>query len=191
MKKTAFLALIIATSLFACQDSKPSNSKEATAIASIENEASPVDNILQKYRAEDSIKKENERISHSKEIPVGTENFNKIVSFIEKHGFAVDMGPNRVMSGHQFTFYDSKGNRHGLIAGRFDANGNATKLGFVGRIIVYGYRDGIKNQEHFFPYCITPEKVYCNILELDGTWPDADRVKFGYEEFLKKVLKEK
>lgn len=172
-----------------CSDSDGlKQNPEAASVASIENSTSPVDDLLVRYRKEDSLKKVNEQISHSKEIPVGNENFNALVSFIEKRGFVITGLPSNTPMGHQYTFYDSKGNRHALIADRY---GDPHSIGTVSKIVVYGYRDGIKDQDHFFPYTITPDKVYCDMLQIDGTWPDADRVKLGYEEFLKKAKAKK
>src|SRR3989344_4883125 len=97
-------------------------------------------------------------------VPVGEENFNKLVAFIEKHGsVVVEKG---VPCDHQYTFIDSRGNEHFMITVNEDKD---------------GHKDGPQ-----FEYLITEKSVVSTFLS-SGT--STDDVKFGYEEFLAKVSK--
>lgn len=128
----------------------------------------------------DSVRNRNLAETKQKEITVGSETFKKIVDYIWKYGFSITGGPHNELPGREYVFNDSAGNRHGLLAIKNEA-------GVVQSIFIYGFKDGIKDQAHFFPYVITPEKVYTDIPDVDGSWRDADIVKAGYEQFLKKV----
>lgn len=135
-----------------------------------------------------SIWEKNRQRSKSQEILTGKETFEKLVGYIWKHGFIIGGGPNKIPCGKQYTFFDSRGNRHAYLAIKIDtATNEASKTGIVQTIVTYGYIKGIKDQEHFFPYDINTTSVYCPILELDGTWKDVQEATFGYKEFLAKV----
>lgn len=136
---------------------------------------------------DEQLRKANEATSKAKEIPVGQENFQKLVSFIEKRGFVV--AQNDIPCDYQYTFNDSKGNRHAMMTIKRDDTGNPSMKGAVNQISVWAYYNGIRDQKHFFGYKITADKVAPFLPEIDGTWKEADDVKLGYEEFLKKVNK--
>lgn len=120
-------------------------------------------------------------------VPVGEENFNKLVAFIEKHGsVVVEKG---VPCDHQYTFIDSRGNEHFMITVKEDKVGNHSAKGEIKRIRVLAFKnenkDGHKDGPQF-EYLITEKSVVSTFLS-SGT--STDDVKFGYEEFLAKVSK--
>lgn len=136
------------------------------------------------FQKQQELEARNKEVSKSQEIPVGEENFAKLADFILKNGFTIYEG-----NAKQYTFFDTKRNRHAYLAMKMDTNGKPSKTGKVGRIVVYGFYKGIRTQENFFPYDISKETVSCPILGLDNTWKDYEAVKFGYNEFLAKVSK--
>lgn len=138
------------------------------------------DRLIAEWEEKKRIKAENEAVTKSKEISVGDETFQKLNDYIRKHGFTIYDGRLK-----QYTFFDSRGNRHAYITSKVDAAGDDE----VDQIVVYGYYKGIRDLEHFFSYFITDEKVFNPIPDLDGGWEDYDSVAFGYNEFLKKVSK--
>lgn len=145
---------------------------------------------LSPWEKEQKTEEQNKAISKAQEVPTGTENFEKLVAYIWKHGFTITGGPNEIPCGKQYTFYDSKGNRHGYLAIKTDTiTHQASMTGKVQNIYTYGYRKGIKDLEHFFPYDINAKSMYCPILEIDGTWKGVQEATFGYKEFLAKVSK--
>lgn len=148
------------------------------------------DTLLTSWEKERQVEEKNKAVSKSQEVPVGTENFEKMVEYIWKHGFTITGGPNEIPCGKQYTFFDSKGNRHAYLAIKTDTvTKQASMTGKVQNIFTYGYRKGIKDQEHFFPYDINATSMYCPILEIDGTWEGVKEATFGYNEFLVKVTK--
>jgi len=131
----------------------------------------------------------NEKISgtntpaYQEAIVVGEENFNLLVSYIEKNGFVViDRG---IPCDHQYTFYDSHGNRHALITIKRDGNGMPSMNGVVDQISVWAYEKGIRDQEHFFGYQVREDGVHNFLPELEKKY--FYDIKRGYEELLKKV----
>ncbi len=114
-------------------------------------------------------------------IPVGSENFTKLVDFIEKNGFVTEN--KGIPSDHQYTFIDSQKNRHALITIKRDDNGQPSVNGKVKQISVWAYEKGIKSQEKFFGYGITQDSVF-SFLEGEEHFLE---IKLGYEEFTKKA----
>jgi hypothetical protein len=114
-------------------------------------------------------------------IPVGNEDFTKLVDFIEKNGFAT--GNKGILSDHQYTFIDSQKNRHALITIKRDDSGQPSVNGKVTQISVWAYEKGIRTQEKFFGYGITQDSVF-SFLEGEEHFL---KIKLGYEEFIKKV----
>lgn len=118
-----------------------------------------------------------EEINNSEKIEISKENFLKIVDYIEKNGFLIHSGKGKEAE-HQYTFFDSKGNRHAMIAVKRD--------GVVFQVSVWAYYKGINDLQHFFGYYIN-EKEVGPFLNLD-TRKEKDDVKFAFDEFLQKVL---
>lgn len=177
--KKLILTSIVAFMAFFTFTACSSNNEKVVA----ENAISTVDSFTLKYEREKEIREKNKAISKSQEIPTGEKTFRELLHFILTQGATIYGG-----KGKQYTFFDTKGNRHAYLAIKFDSSGSKyVDTGSNYKIIVYGYYKGIKDQEHFFPYAIDDSSVYCNILELDDTWQDFEAVKFGYEEFLAKV----
>ncbi len=147
----------------------------------------PKDTVLTDFQKRQKQEEQNRAVSKSQEIPTGKETFDKLVDFIWKKGFTINGGYERIPCGRQYTFYDSRGNRHGYLAIKTESDtGQASMTGKVYSIVTYGFYKGIRDQEHFFPYDITEKSVFCSILSLDGTWKDVEAATFGYKEFLKK-----
>ncbi len=118
-------------------------------------------------------------------IPVGEQNFKKLVFYIEKNGFVV---PQRGVScDYQYTFFDKDGNRHAMITIKRDKNGNPSMKGTVEQISVWMYYQGKKDQEHFLGYEITKERAFPFLIEDEYVQKHIQTVKKGYEEFLAKV----
>jgi hypothetical protein len=182
MKKTFFLAILIAIfSLTSCNQEQEEEKPDMSGI--VPDYHSYFDSLHQEKQKQ---KAKNLEITRSQEIPTGTQTFDKLLSFILKKGFVIYEG-----KGKQYTFLDNKGNRHAYLAVKFNStNTRYVDTGSNYRIIVYGYYKGIKDQKHFFPYLIDSNKVYNDILKSDNTWPDAEAVRFGYQEFLKKIERE-
>jgi len=108
-----------------------------------------------------------------------------MVDYIEKNGFVVT--ERGVASDHQYTFIDSNGNRHALMTIKRDADGNPSKKGKVTQISVWAYYKGIKDQDHYFGYRIGADKITPFGSNTGEKWKERSDVKFGYDEFLKKV----
>lgn len=144
------------------------------------------DTFFTRLEKEEKQREENKIISKSQEIPVGRENFRKLVAFIEKNGF-IEPEYGNIPCDYQYNFIDQKGNLHGFITIKRDENGKPSITGKVDQITVYGYKENIRNQEHYFGYRITEENVAPFTLDINNKWDDADNVKIGYEEFLSKV----
>lgn len=191
MRKLSLFALamysFISLTAISCNDSTP----QEKTVTKTTTDVRPPSKFEIEMRQKDSIRAKNIAETKAKEIPVGKENFEKLIAFIEKHGFTTDGGRERIPCGKQYTFYDKSGYRHAFLTFKTDSAGNPSMTGTVKEVIIYGYRNGIKNQEHFFPYRINSEKVFNDIPEIDGSWPEAEIVKKGYEEFLAKVQKSK
>ncbi len=118
----------------------------------------------------------------NKSIPISAADFNALVSFIIKEGFPVGSGEK------QYTFFDSHKNRHAMIIIKRDEDNKPSKEGQVVQISVWAYDKGIKDQEHFFGYEITPERgVFTSTDTPEYNDKHFSKVKFGYEEFLAKV----
>jgi len=183
------VAIFMAFILLSCLNSQKKSAADIY-LEKLKKEFNQFRAKFQKY--DDSLKnvfdetEKQKAISKTKYIPVGEENFDKLVSFIEKNGF-VEPEYGNVPCDFQYNFIDSKGNLHGFITIKRDENGNPSVAGKVIQITVYGYRGNIKDQEHFFGYIITRKNVVPHALDIDGKWNDADNVKTGYEEFLLKV----
>ena len=194
MKKVIFILIVAftATIFNSCTKNSETNvqrqSQKLHGVNGVDVAApSFTDSILYQIEEENKIIEKNKAVSKSMEISVGEEHFKKIVSFIEKNGFVV---PQRgVPCDYQYTFFDSHGNRHAFITIKRDKDGNPSTKGTVDQISTWAYYNGIKDQDHYFGYGITSEKVAPFNLEINGVWKHADAVRFGYEEFLKKVLK--
>ncbi len=195
MKKLIFILpiFLVAMALNSCTNNLEPNVQRQSQnlhgangvdIAAPENH---VDSLLREIEEEHKTIEKNLVISKSKEIPVGEKNFKKLVTFIEKNGFVVPQ--KGVSCDYQYTFFDSHGNRHALITIKRDKDGNPSTKGTVDQISIWAYYKGIKDQEHYFGYRITSEKVGPFHYDIDGGWTHADAVKFGYEEFLAKALK--
>lgn len=177
MKKLMFLVVVALVVVLGCGGNTSEGQKPTGTTGPVVG-ATQLSQYEKEYEKEQNLEKANKEISRSQEIPTGEENFQKLADYILKHGFNIYGGNSK-----QYTFFDSKRNRHAYIA-QMDPLEKTSK---VGRIVVYGYYQGIKDQKHFFPYEITKEKVFCPILELDGSWKDVEAVTFGYKEFLRKV----
>lgn len=115
-------------------------------------------------------------------VPVSEEDFNALVKFIEAKGFSTGDGDT------QYTFFDSKKNRHALMVIRRDENSKPSKEGKA-HISVWSYYKGIKNQEHFFGWDIKDGKAGLHMADQEYEDKHFESVKFGYEEFLAKVKK--
>ncbi len=196
MKKLILILIVAftATIFNSCTENTPVPTEKKSQTLPLRGEnaidlAAPYydDSLEKRLNTEMTAIEQNKAISKSKEIPVGEKNFKKLVAFIEKNGFVVPQ--QGVPCDYQYTFFDSHGNRHALITIKRDKDGHPSINGTVSHISIWAYYKGIKDQDHYFGYGITSEKVAPFILDLDGTWKDADAVKFGYEEFLAKVLK--
>lgn len=120
-----------------------------------------------------------------KSIEVSREDFERLVNYIEKHGFVVK--ERGVPSDHQYTFFDSKGNRHAMITIKRDQTDKPSTQGKVDQISVWAYRQGIRDQEHFFGYAITSTEVKPFIEPISPE--ERNDIEFGYREFLAKVKK--
>lgn len=174
MKKTFFLAVFTANLLFTSCNS--TNEEQAS-----ENSTTPtcVDTFLSPPK---------EKVQANTETLVGKDDFQKIVSYIEKNGeLLTERG---VKCDHQVTFFDSKGNRHAMITIKRDSAGISSTKGIVDQISVWAYKKGIKDQKHFFGYYISKEKIDLFVPDLHSNKEDSENMIFGYQEFLKKVKKE-
>ncbi len=121
------------------------------------------------------------------QIPVGEENFKKLVSYIEKNGFVV---PQRGIScDYQYTFFDKNGNPHAMTTIKRDKDGNPSTKGTVDQISVWAYYEGIKDQEHFFGYSITKDRAFPFLTQDEYVEKHIEAVKKGYNDFLEKVNK--
>lgn len=107
--------------------------------------------------------------------------FELMVKFIETKGVQTNWRPHGSM--HQFTFLDTKGNRHALIATRLKNNERAVD-GTVGQISVWAYGKGVKDQDHFVGYIATPTSVG---TDYSDDSPYLNTVAEGFKEFLTKV----
>lgn len=114
-------------------------------------------------------------------IEVNPEDFKPLVDYIEKNGFVVPQ--DGVPCDRQYTFFDSHRNRHAMITIKRDSDGNPSMKGKIDQISVWAYKDGIKDQKHFFGYIIKKGKI----VSILGDGGDEKNVRFGYDEFLKKV----
>lgn len=191
MTKILSLAIVaLALAMTSCSNSNNNQTVSGNIRPDAVNLVPHTDTVLSKWEKEKQVQRKNKAISKSQEIPTGNENFQKLVDYIWKHGFTITGGPNEIPCGRQYTFFDSKGNRHAYLAIKIDtATKQGSMTGKVQNIYTYGYRNGIKDQEHFFPYDINTTSVYCPILELNGTWEGVEEATFGYKEFLAKVSK--
>lgn len=107
---------------------------------------------------------------------VGKENFALIAKFIRTHGF--DAGEND----RQYTYFDGAGNRHAMIALADDGNS--------GQISVWGYKDGIKDQEHFFGYYINEDQYGPFLFGKKEIETSGYLMTMGYEGILTLAKKE-
>lgn len=124
------------------------------------------------------FKKENKSIS------VSSEDFNALVKFIETKGFPVGDGEK------QYTYFDSHKNRHAMIAIKRGDDNKPSPQGKVVQISVWAYDKGIKDQEHFFGYAISPEDgVFSLIDSAEYNDKHFSKIEFGYKEFLEKAKK--
>ena len=122
-------------------------------------------------------------------VPVGEENFKKLVTYIEKNGFVVvERG---VPCDHQYTFFDKDGNRHAMITSRRDKNFYPSMTAPVKAIDVWAYYKGIKDQKHFFGYYINEKEVKTFLFNEEYVKKHMPAVKKGYEEFLARVNNQK
>lgn len=178
MKKVIILIILIVSILFfvGCDGSEG----QKPTVTTLSVTSTPKSD----FQKQEELEARNKEVSKSQEIPVGEENFGKLADFILKNGFTIFEGTAK-----QYTFFDTKGNRHAYLAMKMDTNNNPSKTGKVSYIVVYGYYKGIRDHEHFFPYQITKETVFCPSLRLDKNWRDYEAVKFGYSEFLAKASK--
>ncbi|PKM91480.1 hypothetical protein CVU82_02695 [Candidatus Falkowbacteria bacterium HGW-Falkowbacteria-1] len=119
------------------------------------------------------------------QIIVSEIDFKKSVDFIEKKGFVVPQGEE--CSDYQYTFFDKAGNRYALMTIRRDDDGKASLNGVVNQISVWAYRDGIKDQEHFFGFCINKNEI--NSFGERIPDEDVEIIEEAWREFLKEVWK--
>ena len=152
------LTVVLVTFIFTSCSNNSNSEIIANVMQDTTNEISLADTASILFQKEQNAMKENQAVSQSKEIPVGEDNFNKLVSFIEKKGVVVPQ--DGIPCDHQFTFFDSKGNRHAMITIKRDAEDNPSTKGTVNQISVWAYKKGIKDQEHFFGYCISPDRMH-------------------------------
>ena len=118
-------------------------------------------------------------------IPVGEENFQKLVSFIQTNGRIVyERG---VPCDHQYTFFDEEGNRHAMITIKRDKEGHPSFNGVVNHISVWAYYKGIRDDEHFFSYEINTERAFPFITSDDYVQKHIEGVRLGYQTVLKKA----
>jgi len=136
-------------------------------------------------RLEDATARDEKEGLSATSIEVGIGDFKALVDYIEKKGFVVT--ERGVACDHQYTFVDSRGNRHALMTIKRDVNGKPSMTGTVTQISVWAYYKGIKDQAHYFGYRIDSDKVTPFADQYEGEWKQRADVKFGYEEFLKKV----
>jgi hypothetical protein len=134
----------------------------------------------------EQVADQTEMASKSEAISVAPGDFAKLVAFIEKNGFVVE--ERGVKSDHQYTFFDKQGNRHALITIKRDESDQPSLTGTVDQISVWAYKDGIKDQEHFFGYYINNEEIAPFSLPYGETnWKEKNDVKAAYDELCKKV----
>ena len=120
-------------------------------------------------------------MSDRRTVPVSDTDFVALVDFIEKKGVSTGDGDM------QYTFFDSKKNRHALMTIKRDENNKPSKQGKVVQISVWAYYKGIKDQEHFFGWYIRDGEAGLFSPEQEQEDKHFANVKFGYEEFLAKV----
>ncbi len=120
-------------------------------------------------------------------VPVGEENFNKLVNFIEKNGFVVYQ--RGIPSDHQYTFFDKSGNRHAMIIGRRDKNFNPSLslTDPINVINVWAHYKGIRDFKHSFCYDISKKEAHTFTSDAEYARQNMPAIKNGYEEFLAKV----
>ncbi|KKP38198.1 MAG: hypothetical protein UR28_C0020G0007 [Candidatus Peregrinibacteria bacterium GW2011_GWF2_33_10] len=132
-------------------------------------------------QAKDGLVQENNPVNPNS-IEVKSEDFDKLVAFIEREGFLIK--EPGVSCDHQYTFFDKNGNRHAMMAIKRDANGKPSKQGSVKQISVWAYHQGIRDQEHYFGYIITAE-------EIAPSWrltpEEKSEVRKAYNEILEKI----
>ena len=119
-------------------------------------------------------------------IPIAEGKFEKLLNHINSNGFIVyERG---VPCDRQLTFFDSRGNRHALIAIKRNDKGYPSIDGTVNQISVWAYKDGIKDQDHFFSYFITKEMVMPSFIPFhEDEWKERELVNFGFSELLTKL----
>jgi hypothetical protein len=171
MKKVIILAVLFCTIFTACSDKK--SNKEIVEYITVDKGAKISETITVK--------------DTTYPIPVGEENFAKLVTFIEKKGFSVPQAG--IASDYQYTFFDKKGTRHALITIRRDKDGNPSLQGTVDQISVWAYYGGKKDLNHYFGYSITKERAFPFIVDDSNVKKHIDAVREGYGEFLALVNK--
>lgn len=117
-------------------------------------------------------------------IEVAEGDFEKLVDYIEKNGFISPNG-NEAGADHQYTFFDSEGNRHALITIKRDEKKRPSMEGEVKHIAVWAHYKGIKDDEHFFSYFINENEI--GPMENHKPWKERSDVELAYRELLNKV----
>ncbi len=126
--------------------------------------------------------------SDTTKIPLKEGEFEKLTKLFGKEGFTVT--ERGVACDKQITLYDSLGTRHAMIAVRRDTNELPSMEAPVTQIAVWAYHDGVKDQEHFFGYHITPKEVSAYGPETSEWYSkNLSSVKAGYTELLKRASK--
>lgn len=193
MKNTTFSILIAVCGLMfiASCNAAHENTDDVLTLKPIPGVGGPVDyptigipDSVRVHKADSSVSK-----VHKGGFPVGKENFDALVTYIEKNGFLLK--EKGISSDHQVTFFDTDGNRHALICLRRDsATDKPSKTG-TPHISVWGYYKGIKDLEHFFGWYISSDEVMTFIFDEEYVSQHMPAVKKGYDEFLAKVIKKK
>lgn len=115
-------------------------------------------------------------------VAISKEDFQLMVDYIKAKGFTIP-DPYQRGDDRQYTFYDSKNNRHAMIPVHLPEKGKY-------QISVWAYRDSVKDQDHFFGYEIDSEHGARTYLPDEYRKPgEVENIKRGVEEFLAKVKK--
>lgn len=155
MKK--FFPYIIAWSLAISGCNKPSD-----------NNTWNISNINDSIKTWESVNK----IINETNIKIPEEDVKEMMKYIKKNWFKVDKND------YQFTFFDSKWNRHAMIV----VSDN--------QISVWAYYEWKKDQEHFFGYVILNNEVIIEIPTLEHIKEKKD-IEIALNEFIKKIKEKK
>lgn len=115
-------------------------------------------------------------------IPMQNGDLQKLITHVQEKGFVVE--ERGIYCDHQLTFYDSKGNRHAIIAAKRDKSKKPSLTGTVGRMHVWAYKDGIKDSDHYFGYVIGEESIRPTSPPYDGIWTERSLVQEAIAELL-------